>query len=437
MRLLIKIILTSCLWLLTASTVEAVVTPLPADQAFVFSVYINPTLSAPTKEKTIAKEVMAEWQIAPGYYLYTKRIHIHFEPTMNADIQLPQGEVKYGQETGQYEVFSGIISVPILLSKTPSQLTMHVDYQGCSQAGFCYPPMQRSFLLNFTDNTITPLLSKTTDKEWSSLLTDQNGIVTVLQSQHFGIVLLIFAGLGLLLALTPCVLPMIPILTSIIVGHRSRKHADEKHIKRAFFLSLAYVLGTAVTYALAGVLAAFLGQSLQSWLQQPWVIGLMSGVFVLLALSLFGCYELALPSRWQTALLRLNQRQRGGHYLSVFLMGMLSTLIVSPCVTAPLVGVLMYIAQSGDPVLGGSALFAMGIGMGIPLLLVGVSAGKWLPKSGPWLEGVKKIFGLLMLGMAVWLAARVIPVEWYSAVRTSHVSEATAIFTVVRDVEDL
>ena len=196
---------------------------------------------------------------------------------------------------------------------------------------------------------------------------------------------------------------MIPILSGIIVGHG--KKISTAH---AFFLSLAYVSGMALMYAVAGVLVALIGGSIQVAFQKPWVIALFSGFFVLLALSLFGVYELALPSSWQQRLTALSNKQRGGTYLGVFAMGVLSALIVSPCVSAPLVGVLAYIAKTGDTVLGGTALLSLGYGMGLPLLLLGTSAGKLLPKAGAWMEDIKKFFGILMLGF-VWMLARVIP----------------------------
>ena len=217
--------------------------------------------------------------------------------------------------------------------------------------------------------------------------------------------MLSFLGLGLLLAFTPCVLPMVPILSGIIIGHRKKNHIRLKH----FFLSLSYVSGMAITYAIAGVVIALIGSSIQAELQKTWVIVLFSSLFVLLALSLFGFYELQLPRRFQRHIATLSHKQSGGTYIGVFLMGCLSTLIVSPCVSAPLVGVLAYIGQTGDVILGTVALLALGIGMGIPLLLIGISADKILPKAGPWMVILERIFGFLMLGIAIWMLSRMIP----------------------------
>jgi len=259
-------------------------------------------------------------------------------------------------------------------------------------------------VINFTNHSIESsdrIAPMAANSSLHTLTTHQTGVQQLLQTQGFLIQILILAGLGLLLAFTPCVLPMIPILTSIIVGQKNTT------TRQAFFLSLTYVLGTAITYAIAGLTVALLGSSLQVWLQQPIVIGIVCGLFILLALSLFGLFDLRLPNAVHNKLVHMGNTQRGGSYIGVFAMGMISTLIVSPCVTAPLVGVLLYIAQTGNVVLGASALFALGIGMGIPLLLIGVSAGKWLPKSGPWMVLTKHIFGLLMLAMAIWLGARI------------------------------
>ncbi len=368
--------------------------PLPADQAFLFSA----TMDGHDK-------VIVNWRMAQGYYLYTKRTHFIFEPTAASAtaITLPQGELKYDANLGRLEIYTGAVSVPIALSQHASSFILKVQYQGCSDGGFCYPPMQKNLQVNVNTQSITELNTPPATFTMTALLTHQQSVQALLGTQSISSLLLIFVGIGLLLSLTPCVLPMIPILTGIIIGQK-----NSVTTRKAFLLSLTYVFGSAIAYAMAGVAAAAMGSSLQVWLQKPLIIALISGLFVLLALSLFGCYQLTLPKRWQRTLLGWSNQQQRGSYVGVFLMGSLSALIVSPCVTAPLVGVLLYIAQTGDRFLGASALFAMGVGMGIPLLLIGVSAGKWLPKAGPWMEGVKKIFGLLMLAMALWLLSRIV-----------------------------
>ncbi|OGT37326.1 MAG: hypothetical protein A3F12_06090 [Gammaproteobacteria bacterium RIFCSPHIGHO2_12_FULL_38_14] len=363
--------------------------PLEANQAFGLSLSFQHP-----------HELFVQWQIAEGYYLYAKRMHISFTGPITSEIIWPQGDLRFDPEGKRYEAYSGAVSIPIKLKSDASRVDMRIDYQGCSQDGFCYPPMQQYFSLNLKALTITEGNPPST---LSTLMTNQNDVNHFLQTSHFLMSILLFVGLGLLLAFTPCVLPMVPILASIIAGEQSIK------TKRAFLLSLSYVLGMAVVYAIMGIFAAFIGQSMQVWLQQPLAIFIVSGLFILLALSLFGLFDIPLLSRLQNRMNHLNQPLRGGYFINVFMMGMLSTLIVSPCVTAPFVGVLMYIGATGNGLFGAAALFAMGIGMGIPLLLLGTSAGRWLPKSGEWMILIKKLFGIMMFGMAIWLISRAIP----------------------------
>lgn len=375
--------------------------PLSADQAFKFSV----TSTGP-------QQIIAHWQIASGHYLYRDRIHFSFEPNMPVTIHFPVAKLKQ-LEDAPTQVYSGDLIIPVDLQTTANKIKLRVDYQGCSTEKFCYPPLQQTVLLDLSGKRavttslqpIKPSVAKSASsaKSFESLLTDQKGVSKLFENQNMIVLLLIFAGLGLLLAFTPCVLPMIPILMSIILGQK--KPLDTK---KAFMLSLSYVVGSALIYAIAGMLAAYIGSSLQAWLQKPGIIVATSGLFVLLAISLFGFYDLHLPRRLQHRIAHMSSKQQAGTYVGVFFMGMISSLIVSPCVTAPLVGVLLYISQTGDLILGATALFVMGIGMGVPLLFIGTSAGKWLPKSGPWMVAVKKIFGILMLGMAIWLLSRVL-----------------------------
>jgi len=235
-------------------------------------------------------------------------------------------------------------------------------------------------------------------------LSDDTRIAALFKGS-FWILIASFFGFGLLLAFTPCMFPMIPILSSILVPH-----GEHLTHMRGFMLSLVYVIGMAITYALAGVAAGLLGTMLSETLQNPWVLGGFALIFVALALSMFGLYELQLPSALQTRLSVVSGRLHGGHFASVFTMGVLSALIVGPCIAAPLAGALLYISQQGDVVLGGSALFVMALGMGVPLLAVGASTGALLPKSGPWMETIKKVFGVILLGVAIYLISPVIPV---------------------------
>lgn len=371
--------------------------PLPADKAFNLSVSVENQ-----------QQVNAKWEIAPGYYLYRKRFSFTLTPAVPAEIHFPKGEIKQDLNHGENIVYSGNLLVPVVLKKSVPVIQLTVQYQGCSEKGFCYPPAVKTMTLNmgktllgFAKNAQPNLRAMAAAPSWHSLLTSQNSINEALGSYSFPVLLFIFTGLGLLLAFTPCVLPMVPILTSIIVGHK-----QPVSYKKAGLLSFVYVLGSSLTYAAAGLFAAYMGSSLQTSLQQPWIMAVTSSLFVFLAMSLFGIYDLRLPGRWQNRITVISRKQEGGTYAGVFIMGIISTLIVSPCVTAPLVGVLMFIAQSGNLLLGASALFAMGLGMGIPLIVIGISAGRWLPKRGVWMILVQYLFGLMMLGMALWLLSR-------------------------------
>lgn len=381
-------LLIAFVWLMACPALAADVKPLPADQAFQFST-----------EKTSSTAIQAKWKIAKDYYLYQDRFHFETQPEVMMQITYPPATVEKDRQSGRVEGYNGELSIPVVFKTDQSSILLRVTYQGCSEKGFCYPAVTKEVNINLAGAVTSS--SDASALSVSSLMTDQNKVSKLLASQHSSTLLLIFVLLGLLLSFTPCVLPMIPILTSIIIGQRASVSTA-----RAFFLSLFYVLGTAMTYAGAGVLAAMMGKSLQVWLQQPAFILAGAAIFVLLALSLFNVYELKMPAFLRHHIVHVSNRQRSGAYLGVFLMGALSALLVSPCVTAPLVGVLLYVGTTGDVWFGASALFAIGLGMGIPLIVVGVSAGKWLPKRGPWMEGVKKAFGVVMLLMAVWLVSR-------------------------------
>src|SRR3990167_9278734 len=327
----LKLIFLSLIVVVFTMPVFAGSAPLPADKAFIFSAsFVHPN------------EILAEWQIAPGYYLYSKKIHFISKPADVMQIHFPQGEYQYDKKRGRYEAFSGRLSIPVLL-KTTEPIKINIDYQGCAQDGFCYPPMRKSLLVDIATQTIAIDQNRLKSlPSLISLLSNQNEVSDFLKNHNFNFTLFIFFGLGLLLALTPCVWPMIPILATLIVGQK------DQNTKKALFLSFNYVFGAALIYALAGLAAASLGSSVQVWLQQPWIIAITSMIFVLLAFSLFGYYELQLPRSWQNHIAHWNRAQQGGSYVGAFLMGAISTLIVSPCVTAPLIGVLTYIAHTGD-----------------------------------------------------------------------------------------
>ncbi len=345
------------------------------------------------------KTVEVRYSIAKGYYLYQDKFRFAAEGATLGTPVFPAGKQKHDDNFGDVEVYYKSVAIRLPLSANQSgPITLKVTAQGCADAGVCYPPQEQKLSVTLPAPGSTPAAVP-------DAAGDESGhIAGLLQNAGFWLAVSTFFGFGLLLALTPCVFPMIPILSGIIVG-------QGHHVSRSksFLLSLAYVLGMAVTYAALGVAAGLTGTLLSAALQNPWVLGAFAAVFVVLSFSMFGFYELQLPSFLQSKLSEEASHLHGGHLAAVFAMGALSAVIVGPCVAAPLAGALLYIGQSGDAVLGGAALFAMALGMGVPLLLVGLSATTLLPRSGPWMEAVKKAFGVILLGTALWLVSPVLP----------------------------
>ena len=369
---------------------------LPPEQAFQFFA----TLKDP-------HTLQANWQIADGYYLYKDKLALTLEgvsQTRLGAMQLPQGEPYHDAEFGQVQIYRKQISldIPLLRQSTAAEtIKLLAKFQGCADRGVCYPPMKTEQSLDLPQ---ADSLSSSQAAPVAAAVSEQDKIVNALRNDSLALTLFSFFGFGLLLAFTPCVFPMIPILSGIIVGH-----GDQIGTRKAFLLSLSYVVASALMYTVFGVLAALFGSNLQATFQEPWVIAVFSGVFVLLSLSMFGFYHLELPKSFQSLLHNSSDKHRDGSYLGAGIMGALSSLIVGPCVAAPLAAALIYIGQTGDVLLGGSALFAMGLGMGLPLLLVGASAGKLLPKAGGWLNSTKAVFGVMMLAMTVWMLSRILP----------------------------
>lgn len=373
-----------------------------------------------------ARTLVAHFKPAEGYYLYKDRIAFAVESPLGAGIakvNLPGGEIKDDPNFGRTEVYHRPFDVMIRLGEPggSEKLRLRASYQGCSEKGLCYQPITKKFDLLLTsagrtDGAVPPSMEprpltavaagvvSPTEAPPVFSQSDESRIATLFQGGSFWLIVASFLGAGLLLALTPCVFPMIPILSGIIVGQGG--HVTKT---RGFILSLAYVLGMAITYALAGVAAGLSGTMLSAALQNPWVLGGFAAVFVLLALSMFGLYELQMPSFIQSKVTDTSNRIAGGRVTGVFLMGALSAVVVGPCVAAPLAGALLYIGKTHNVVLGGSALFAMALGMGVPLLFIGLSAGALLPKAGAWMQSVKNFFGVLLLGVAIWLISPVIP----------------------------
>jgi len=397
--------------------------PLDPNQAFKFSA-----------RAVDAKTIEARWQIADGYYMYRDKFHFELTPATVklGSPQYPPGKIKDDEFFGKTETYRKEVKIllPFEAAAGVSSVTLKVSVQGCADLGICYPPTPQQTVVKLIAAS-TPQLSGSPAPQLSDTpalrLTDGSAalsslapipstdtadstgdessrIAGLLKNASAWTILLFFFGSGLALAFTPCMFPMVPILSSIVVGHG---HDISK--SRAFVLSLAYVLGMALTYAAFGVAAGLSGTMLSSALQNAWVLGGFALVFVALSLSMFGFYELQLPAFLQSKLSDQANRQQGGSLHGVVVMGVLSAIIIGPCVAAPLAGALLYIAKTGDAVLGGGALFVMALGMGLPLLIVGTSARHLLPKPGPWMEAVKQFFGVLLLALAIWLVAPVIP----------------------------
>jgi len=392
---------------------------LPPDQAFRVEVVAQG-----------ADMVRVDFLVTPGYYLYRHRFNFSLDSaagTPSATLgspDIPQGEWKEDEFFGRQQVFHEGVSVSIPVSRAPGgavELPIVVGLQGCAEKGLCYPPEKRRFKVSLpaTDSAAnTNALDRSVDRTSSAsggaqsrgtqgFVSEQDRLAELIRTGNLSLVLATFFGLGLLLAFTPCVLPMVPILSGIIAGQGSGVTTG-----RAFALSLSYVLGMAVMNTLAGVAAAAAGQQIQALFQQPWIIVLFSLIFVALALSMFGLFTIQMPASLQTRLSDVSNRQRAGTFGGVAVMGALSALIVSACVAPPLFAALAVIAQTGDMVRGGSALFVMSLGMGVPLLVIGTSAGRLLPKAGGWMDTVKKFFGVLMLAVAAWMLSRLVEDRW-------------------------
>lgn len=335
-----------------------------------------------------ANTLAINFKVAPGYYLYRDRIIFKIQQQPLANIEFPAGEFKQDPNFGRMEVYHHDFSVRLNLPIPLDQIAqLELGYQGCSEQGVCYAPIKK--IERFGKST-------------------ENIPVSLLASGKWWLIISGFFGLGLLLSLTPCVLPMIPILSGIIIGDKKVHHHTTSRL-HAFNLSLAYTLGMALSYTLAGIAAAYSGQLISNSLQSPLVLSITAILLAVLALSTFGVFEIRLPNFIQNKLVSTANRFKGGQLISVFIMGILSALIVSPCVAAPLAGALIYISQTHDVMTGAIALFSMSIGMGIPLLMIGASAGHVLPKAGAWMELIRHLFGLMMLAVAILMLSSILP----------------------------
>lgn len=343
------------------------------------------------------EKIYFDFKIAEDIYVYKNSFKIHFVKNsllLNENAKFPDSKIYKNNEIFAGEFF---ITLPENIAKS-DKFSIALDFIGCSSSGFCYPPQTRSFSYEKKDGNYKIVSLNQKDLKNASF-NEQTAIADDIKNKNFILTLLSFFGYGILLSFTPCIFPMVPILSSVIVAKTSKNAG-----KGAFLVSLIYVLGISLAYAATGFLASFFGASLQSVLQMPAVILGLCAVFVFLAFSMFGFYEIRLPSRLQTFFTQKGDKSSG--YFGVFVMGIFSALIVGPCVAAPLAGALLYITQSGDIFLGTLALFFLGFGSGIPLLLLGISA-KFLPHPGAWMNLITRIFGFLLLIMAIWLGTRV------------------------------
>ncbi|KTF14016.1 protein-disulfide reductase DsbD [Pseudoalteromonas sp. H105] len=414
------VFLVCALWLLPAHATTNVLndllkpteqTFLPVDQAFTFDFDQQ------------GNTLFIGWDIAPGYYLYKKKLEIIAK---GADIRVPdlgEGVVIEDEFFGKTEVFFDSFSVISKVSNVAKEGLVKIRYQGCAEAGLCYPPEIITIPLsviagenttqnmngNDTTNAFAALNVESTPSNNSDIEQSESdkalNFTEKLASQGLLTNLAIFFLVGIGLAFTPCVFPMFPILSSLIAGQQNLS------TKKAFALSFVYIQGMAVTYAALGLVVAALGGQVQGYLQHPYVLISFSLLFVLLAMSMFGWYEIKLPSGMMNKLTQVSNNQKGGNYIGVFLMGVLSGLIASPCTTAPLSAALLFVAQSGDYLVGGLTLYVLSLGMGIPLLLLGTSGGKLLPKAGGWMEQVKTLFGFIMLVVPLILLERIVDFE--------------------------
>ncbi len=395
----------------------------------------------PLLTRTDTNTLEVRWDIEPGYYLYQHRFGFEVVDADGAplaavtDVSMPGGRAHEDEFFGEVVTFHDEALATVSLAQglgAGDDAVLRAAYQGCAEIGVCFPPSTIDLPFVATAATVPAPdsapdpASGTADPATvqaslaaaasaptavgpsaAALVSEQDRLSGLLASSSLWLSVATFFGLGLLLAFTPCVLPMVPILSSLVVGRDG--DASSMNTGRAFRLSLVYVLVMASTYAIVGVIVALSGANVQVWLQQPWVLGLFAALFVVLALAMFGAFELEMPRFLQSKLTEASNAQAGGSYRGVVVMGLLSTLIVGPCVTAPLAGALIFIADTGDAVVGGAALFALGLGMGTPLLLIGTSAGSLLPRAGTWMVRVRQGFGVLLLGLAIWMLSRFVP----------------------------
>ena len=402
-----------------------------------------------------SQEIVLQVKPAKGYYIYRESIKFKIVKN-NGDLslgapQLPKGKIKFDENFGkELETYPKDFSIllPLVNNKNNSGMLLSMELQGCADKGICYPPMELRFTLSGLQSIVNGVLyEEGAEVEagapkklgladlWSAR--DDAGMLTGMLQNISPIILLgSFFILGLAMALTPCVLPMLPIMSSVIFGSKNNKHRDISKL-RSSVLALSYVLGMAIMYSVAGMITAALGANIQAWLQNPWVLSIFALMLLALAASLFGFYELRLPQSLHNKIDRIAGKQEGGSVVGAFMLGAISTLIASPCVTAPLAGVLAFIAQTGSIPLGGVLLFVMALGMGLPLMLLAIGAKGIIPKAGAWMTVVQKIFGVMLIALAVWVAMPIFTSSKTSSNETMHRLESGIVFQRVSSLAQL
>ncbi|WP_192021993.1 protein-disulfide reductase DsbD [Shewanella sp. WPAGA9] len=382
---------------------------MPVEEAFVFDY----------QQK--GNQVAISFVIADGYYLYRDKLTFSADGAVIGDIDLPKGKMHDDEYFGEQAVYYSFVTLPLAIKEAADDAKVQVTFMGCAEGKLCYPPTKRDVILDAVEANDGKIATKkaiigdayaakkaadnaSENTDTQAPITQQDSLSQMLANDSLMWTLIIFFGLGIGLALTPCVFPMYPILSGIIVGQ-----GKQLSTAKAFTLSMAYVQGMAITYSLLGLVVASAGMKFQAALQHPAILIFLAVMFVLLSLSMFGLYELRLPGKWQDKMNTLSNNQKGGNLVGVFFMGVISGLVASPCTTAPLSGALIYVAQSGDLLQGFLALYVLSMGMGVPLLIIGTSGGKLLPRAGAWMDIIKTIFGFLLISVSIVMVGRIWP----------------------------
>jgi thiol:disulfide interchange protein DsbD len=387
------IVMAFLLWLPFSSMAA----PVPVNEAFKLELNVSENA-----------QVVAHWTIAPNAYLYQSRLK--FPEAIS--VQLPEGEKHQDADFGEQIIYKKALTVPFAFKEgnvKTVNVPIEIRYQGCSTEGFCYPPQTKQFVVQFENgrpisiDKPTVAAQSVTAQTAVSSVSAAPALPSFLNTNNTFLLFLGAFALGVVLCFTPCVLPMVPMLSTLIVGKKNLKTS------KAFSLSIVYVVSMSCTYAIAGISAALLGQRIQTAFQSPWILATFASLFIILGLELAGYLHISMPSAIKSKAFDLQSKSQAGTFLGAIAMGILATLVASPCVSAPLMGVLGYITQTGDVLVGGLTLFAIGLGMGTPLVIAGTLGGKYLPKAGRWMQVINELFAILLFGFAIWIIERFAP----------------------------